>query len=183
MSAGDGRTIEPRIRISRHGGGSARCSGSRAPAPPRNSCRAMLPSTTLSTSNAISPQPKRTTRFAPRRWTRDGPQPQPRNLTILEPADASRAARQRDKGRRRIARRIVDKGADYVLALKGNQTSLHEDAALFFADPVCARRLRGGRGRRRRPDRRAQLPGRRGDVARRTPSRLERAALHRRRHR
>jgi predicted transposase YbfD/YdcC len=35
-----------------------------------------------------------------------------------------------------IARRIVDKGADYVLALKGNQTSLHEDAALFFADPV-----------------------------------------------
>ena len=34
-----------------------------------------------------------------------------------------------------IARRIVDKGADYVLALKGNQTSLHEDAALFFADP------------------------------------------------
>jgi predicted transposase YbfD/YdcC len=37
-----------------------------------------------------------------------------------------------------IARRIVDKGADYVLALKGNQTSLHEDAALFFSDPVCA---------------------------------------------
>lgn len=37
-----------------------------------------------------------------------------------------------------IARRIADKGADYVLALKGNQTSLHEDAALFFADPVCA---------------------------------------------
>lgn len=37
-----------------------------------------------------------------------------------------------------IARRIVDKGADYVLALKGNQTSLHEDAELFFADPVLA---------------------------------------------
>ena len=31
-----------------------------------------------------------------------------------------------------IARRIADKGADYGLALKGNQTSLHEDAALFF---------------------------------------------------
>ena len=44
---------------------------------------------------------------------------------------------------KRIAARIVDKGADYVLALKGNQTSLHEDATLFFADPVltagCAR--------------------------------------------
>jgi predicted transposase YbfD/YdcC len=42
-----------------------------------------------------------------------------------------------------IAARIVDKGADYVLALKGNQTSLHEDAALFFADTAltaaCAR--------------------------------------------
>ena len=37
-----------------------------------------------------------------------------------------------------IARRIVAKDADYVLALKGNQTSLHEDAALFFADPVLA---------------------------------------------
>jgi hypothetical protein len=30
MSAGDGGTIELRIRISRRGGGSARCSGSRA---------------------------------------------------------------------------------------------------------------------------------------------------------
>ena len=37
-----------------------------------------------------------------------------------------------------IARRIVDKGADYVLALKGNQASLREDAALSFADPACA---------------------------------------------
>ena len=37
-----------------------------------------------------------------------------------------------------IAARIVEKGADYVLALKGNQSSLHDDAKLFFADPVCA---------------------------------------------
>src|SRR5271166_2704450 len=36
MSAGDGRTIELRIRISRRGGGSARCSGSRARVQPRN---------------------------------------------------------------------------------------------------------------------------------------------------
>lgn len=35
-----------------------------------------------------------------------------------------------------IARGIADKEADYVLALKGNQTSLHEDVELFFADPV-----------------------------------------------
>lgn len=37
-----------------------------------------------------------------------------------------------------IAARILDKGGDYVLALKGNQTSLHDDAKLFFADPACA---------------------------------------------
>jgi hypothetical protein len=37
-----------------------------------------------------------------------------------------------------IAQRIVDRGADYVLALKGNQTSLHGDATLFFVEPVCA---------------------------------------------
>src|SRR5271169_4625107 len=36
MSAGDGRTIELRIHISRRGGGSARCSGSRARVQPRN---------------------------------------------------------------------------------------------------------------------------------------------------
>lgn len=52
-----------------------------------------------------------------------------------------------------IAARIVDKGADYVLALKGNQTSLREDAALFFADPAlgaaCARKhhVDAGHGR------------------------------------
>lgn len=31
-----------------------------------------------------------------------------------------------------IASEIVDKGADYVLALKGNQGNLHEDVKLFF---------------------------------------------------
>jgi predicted transposase YbfD/YdcC len=30
------------------------------------------------------------------------------------------------------ARKIVDQGADYVLALKGNQSSLHDDVKLFF---------------------------------------------------
>lgn len=35
---------------------------------------------------------------------------------------------------REIARKIVDKKADYVLALKGNQTSLHEDVALFVEE-------------------------------------------------
>jgi predicted transposase YbfD/YdcC len=33
-----------------------------------------------------------------------------------------------------IARAILDKKADYLLALKGNQSSLHEDVKLFFAD-------------------------------------------------
>jgi len=84
-----------------------------------------------------------------------------------------------------IAARIIDKGGDYVLALKGNQTSLHEDAALFFADAALARRLPTRRTDRRRPwpDRRARLPRRRRRPARRAPSRLERTAIARRRHR
>ncbi len=31
-----------------------------------------------------------------------------------------------------LAKKIVDKSADYCLALKGNQTSLHEDVKLYF---------------------------------------------------
>ena len=73
MSAGDGRTIEQRIRISRRGGGSARCSGSRARVQPRDSCQRMQQSTTSSTSNVISLQPKRTARFALWRWRHGGP--------------------------------------------------------------------------------------------------------------
>lgn len=52
-----------------------------------------------------------------------------------------------------IAGRIVAKKADYVLALKGNQGTLQEDAALFFADPVlaaecpCHEETAGGHGR------------------------------------
>jgi predicted transposase YbfD/YdcC len=38
-----------------------------------------------------------------------------------------------------IAGKIVARQADYVLALKGNQGTLEEDAALFFADPVLAK--------------------------------------------
>jgi len=33
-----------------------------------------------------------------------------------------------------IAEKIIDKGADYVLSLKGNQGNLHDDVDLFFQD-------------------------------------------------
>jgi predicted transposase YbfD/YdcC len=36
---------------------------------------------------------------------------------------------------RDIARRIVERGGDYVLALKGNQGTLHSDVRLFLDDP------------------------------------------------
>ena len=36
---------------------------------------------------------------------------------------------------RDIARRIVERGGDYVLALKGNQGTLHADVRLFLDDP------------------------------------------------
>lgn len=35
---------------------------------------------------------------------------------------------------REIARKIIDKGADYILALKGNQASLHDDIKLFVKE-------------------------------------------------
>lgn len=37
-----------------------------------------------------------------------------------------------------IAARIVQKGGHYVLALKGNQPGLLEDAELYLADPACS---------------------------------------------
>jgi predicted transposase YbfD/YdcC len=40
---------------------------------------------------------------------------------------------------REIARTIVDKQADYVLALKGNQGSLRDDVALFFSEQTARR--------------------------------------------
>jgi len=51
---------------------------------------------------------------------------------------------------REIAGRIIEKGADFVLALKGNQTSLHEDVAFYFEQEkipcgVCTREKGHGR--------------------------------------
>jgi predicted transposase YbfD/YdcC len=37
---------------------------------------------------------------------------------------------------RATAQQIVDQGGDYALALKGNQTTLHDDVVRFFADPA-----------------------------------------------
>ncbi len=39
---------------------------------------------------------------------------------------------------REIARKIVDQGGDYALALKGNQGTLHDDVRRFLDDPKCA---------------------------------------------
>jgi len=39
---------------------------------------------------------------------------------------------------RDIARQIVDQGGDYVLALKGNQGTLHDDVRTFLDDPATA---------------------------------------------
>jgi predicted transposase YbfD/YdcC len=39
---------------------------------------------------------------------------------------------------RSLARTILDRGGDYLLAVKGNQPGLREDIALLFADPALA---------------------------------------------
>ena len=54
-----------------------------------------------------------------------------------------------------IAEKIIDKGGDYLLALKGNQSSLHEDVRLHFEQPApvsltrmtCAETVDKGHGR------------------------------------
>ena len=52
---------------------------------------------------------------------------------------------------REIARQVVDRGGDYVLALKGNQGTLYDDVRLFLDDPATplhsARGVDGGHGR------------------------------------
>jgi predicted transposase YbfD/YdcC len=53
-----------------------------------------------------------------------------------------------------IAEKIIKKGADYVLALKGNQTSLHEDVTFYFEQEklscdICVREKDHGRIERR----------------------------------
>ena len=45
-----------------------------------------------------------------------------------------------------IAEKIRNKQADYVLALKGNQTGLYEDAALYFGDTETRRKIRENGG-------------------------------------
>lgn len=41
----------------------------------------------------------------------------------------------------KIAEKIIDKGGDYILALKGNQSSLHDDISLFFQDKELTQHL------------------------------------------
>ena len=70
MSAADGATTEPRIRINRPDEGRRRCKGSRAPGQRKDFSQPTQPLTTLSTFNAISPQQKRTEPSGPRRCRR-----------------------------------------------------------------------------------------------------------------
>ena len=53
---------------------------------------------------------------------------------------------------RAIAQQIIDQEGDYVLALKGNQGTLHADASTYLDDPACqatdtARTVEGDHGR------------------------------------
>ena len=40
------------------------------------------------------------------------------------------------------AKKIIDKEADYVLALKDNQGNLHKDAVDYFNDPEFRQKIR-----------------------------------------
>src|SRR5476651_2051710 len=70
MNAVDGATIERRIRINRPDDENARCRVSRVRVQPKDFSQRMRPLTTLSTSNAISPQQEHTEPSGPRRCRR-----------------------------------------------------------------------------------------------------------------
>ena len=65
---------------------------------------------------------------------------------------------------RQLSRQVLDQGADYVLALKGNQESLHDDVRLFLDDPATplAQATQTGKGHGRIEIRTASISG---DVA------------------
>ena len=89
MSAVGGRTTASRIRTSRPGGGSARCSASRARAQRKDFSPLTLPSSTPSTSNATSLPLQRIALCAPRRSARGARQLRP--LKISRAAGPSRS--------------------------------------------------------------------------------------------
>ena len=71
------RTIGPRIRINRHDGASARCSDSNRSDQPNDSCLFTPPSTTHSTSSAISHLAARSAFSETKRSRRGEPPPRP----------------------------------------------------------------------------------------------------------
>jgi predicted transposase YbfD/YdcC len=62
---------------------------------------------------------------------------------------------------RKIAQQVIDQGADYVLALKGNQETLHDDVRRFLDDPQTelARAIDTDKGHGRIETRTAALTG------------------------
>ena len=62
---------------------------------------------------------------------------------------------------RRIARRVVEQGGDYALALKGNQERLRDDVGLFLDDPATpvARAVQVSKGHGRIETRMASVSG------------------------
>ena len=54
---------------------------------------------------------------------------------------------------RKIAQQVIDQGADYVLALKGNQETLHDDVRRFLDDPADPARQRNRHRQRPWPHR------------------------------
>ena len=145
MSAGDGRTIGLRIRIGRHGGGSARCSGSRARFSPEISFH-----TRRRLQHLQRPTPPRLRPHAPRasRCRDDHVADRSRSgLTFLWCRHFAPAARQRDKAAGAVARK------------RGHRRQ-HRRRALAHRAGHGPLSARGARSAARRRDRRPLSKGR-----------------------
>ena len=130
MNAADGATTGRRIRISRRGDENERCKASRALDRRKDFSQRMAPSRIPSTSNAISPQQKRTEPFGLRRWTRGAQPPPPpengaRSVFLRSPFDNLTAPLQ-TKPFKLVAVALANKIPRITFAIMRGKTSVRK---------------------------------------------------------
>jgi hypothetical protein len=156
MTRACAQTTGPRIRISRHDGASARCSVSNRPDPPSVSCPFTPPSTTHSTSSAISPPAARFASSETKRSGRGEPPPRPehelgtskergakfssRDSACWTPRWADSASTWAASGRTRVrCQATFHCGKETTFTARSGSSSLHQTRAIKYHAAVVVR--------------------------------------------